>query len=28
MAGEKDTAFKEILKKHELNVNLNEKANP
>ena len=28
MAGEKDSSFKEILKKHELNVNLNEKANP
>ncbi|NBS49090.1 MAG: hypothetical protein EBS97_00505 [Verrucomicrobia bacterium] len=28
MAGEKDPAFKEILKKHELNVKLDEKANP
>ena len=28
MAGEKDAAFKEILKKHELNVKLDEKANP
>jgi len=28
MAGEKDPAFKEILKKHELNVKLEDKANP
>ena len=28
MAVEKDPAFKEILKKHELNVKLDEKANP
>ena len=28
MAGENDPAFKEILKKHELNVKLDEKANP
>ena len=28
MAGEKDPAFREILKKHELNVKLDEKANP
>jgi hypothetical protein len=28
MAGEKDAAFREILKKHELNVKLDEKANP
>ncbi len=28
MAGEKDAAFKDILKKHDLNVKLDEKANP
>jgi len=28
MAGETDAAFKEILQKHELNVKLDEKANP
>jgi len=28
MAGEKDAAFRDILKKHELNVKLEDKQNP